>query len=201
MAPVARERYENCRDRFDDEEQRAERMHRERQLRKACSEGRMEQVRELLTAGVSPSCANSSGSTPLHEAAYEGCLQVCSLLLDAGAEVNEVDKWGASALHHAASQGRLELVRVLISQQADVNVMNQSGHMPLDIAANARISELLRSEAVRRAELRKKHRAKSLTVWSASTIIAVSAMAAALYFLGFMEQDERWLRESHDNSL
>eukprot|EP00435_Cladocopium_sp_Y103_P035589 s912_g9.t1 len=58
----------------------------ERQLRKACADGRREDAQQLLSQ-VCASSKNESGSTPLHEAAWSGHLEICALLLEKGAEV------------------------------------------------------------------------------------------------------------------
>lgn len=173
-------------------------------LRRACAEGRQEAVKQLLDAGVSPSCANGSGTTPLHEAAFEGFAEVCELLLERGAAVNELDQWGGSALHHAASRGHFQVAELLVSRRADVNGMNYSRQMPLDLAqtnGHQRVADLLEEEAMRLYEARRKRSSRTCLLCGSSAAACGLTLLGALYAAGYAAQDLSWLRESHANGL
>mmetsp|Transcript_131547 Transcript_131547/g.232446 ORF Transcript_131547/g.232446 Transcript_131547/m.232446 type:complete len:225 (+) Transcript_131547:70-744(+) len=192
------------RERKQRDEEKAERMAFERHLRKAAADGRTEVVQRLLNAKVSPSGANSSGTTPLHEAAFQGNYNVCQVLLEYGADVCELDKWGGTALHHAASQGRKEIVKMFINRRADVNAMNHGRDMPLDVAkknGHHRIAELLAEEAFQRYEQRKAETRQSCLKWSTVSTICTTVLVIGLYIAGYVGQDPFWLAESHANSL
>lgn len=176
----------------------------ERLLRKACEEGHIEAAQRLLDAGVSPSGANSSGSTPLHEAAFAGHRSVCELLLERDVRSEEQDKWGASALHHAASNGWLDVVRLLLEHGGDVNAMSQSQLMPIDLAqkgGHGEVALLLADVACRVAEGRRRETQRRCS-WGALVFSACAAVVAVgLYLAGYIGQDQALLAEAHLNSL
>ena len=130
----------------------------------AAKAGAVDEVREMLAAGVRPDAADQM--TPmtliptqpgrrnaLHFACIYGHVEIVRMLLDAGASVNSSDKFGWQPLHFAALNGRptkLEITRLLLeaggNRRATVAVqqhnslamrqpLNSPGRRPLTIAA------------------------------------------------------------------
>jgi ankyrin repeat protein len=86
----------------------------------------VETLAYLLSKGLNPNAALSSGVTPLHLAVEKSSLEAVRLLLDQGADVNAVDRLGRSALLGAAtlsssSSSSVDIVKLLIEREADVN--------------------------------------------------------------------------------
>ena len=94
-------------------------------LFKACEEGQVDTVRELLNQGVSPNIQNEEkGKVPLHISKNS---EVTQLLMSYGANLNITDHNGNTPLH-LASFGRkfnLEKMTQLLSQGANPNALNR----------------------------------------------------------------------------
>ena len=93
-------------------------------LFKACEEGQVETVGELLNQGVNPNIQNEeNGKAPLHISKNS---EVTQLLMSYGADVNITDHNGNTPLH-LASFGRtfnLEKMTQLLNQGANTNALN-----------------------------------------------------------------------------
>ena len=110
----------------------------------ACSRGRLELARLLLTAGVDVNAKDTFGWTPLHQAAWEGHTDVVPLLPAAGAEVDAKNESGSTPLHLAAAQGHTDVARLLLAAGADVDAKNTNGSTPLHRAAYQGHTEAVR---------------------------------------------------------
>eukprot|EP00927_Polykrikos_kofoidii_P067604 TRINITY_DN63047_c0_g1_i1.p1 TRINITY_DN63047_c0_g1~~TRINITY_DN63047_c0_g1_i1.p1 ORF type:complete len:256 (+),score=43.32 TRINITY_DN63047_c0_g1_i1:113-769(+) len=185
-------------------EEAEERKAFERHLRRSCKDGTVESVGRLLDARVSPTGANSSGTTPLHEASYSGNTQVCELLLARGASANETDCWNGSALHHAAGEGKQDVVELLIRHKADVNAMNKTQRMPLDLAqrnGHKKVADVLVAEAMRFAEVKRRETQKSCAIGTVVFAALAFTVSVSLYVGGYLSQDPAWLRDAHETAL
>lgn len=107
--------------------------------------GRIDELKELLAAGIDPnfigSGTKSVGSeeaawsgTALHCAAEMGRVEIIAVLLAAGAHVNPRGPEEKIPLYLAAMNGHTEAVRLLLAAGAEVNALTSAGHTPLDIA-------------------------------------------------------------------
>ena len=115
------------------EAERVEAKRKAVEFHKACVDGKVDVVRDLIKAGVDVNEANDDGKTPLYTAVSQYRVDVVRALIDAGADVNKVhDGWGGvTHLYYAANTGKEELVRVLIDAGADVNKADNDGETPL----------------------------------------------------------------------
>lgn len=101
---------------------------------RAAEQGSVEQVQELLTAGVSPNVRDEDEWTPLIYAVRAGAEEMTRLLLDAGAEVNYACSEGDTALFHALWLPSPACVQMLLAAGADVNARVMGEFSPLDVA-------------------------------------------------------------------
>lgn len=117
----------------------------------AVDQGNLEQVEQLLAAGVDPdvliggdyqasSSPRNHGRTALMIAAWLGYGELASRLLTAGAdpmarEIHEEEHFsGDRALHMAASQGHTEIARMLLEAGVHADLEGQGGRTPLRYA-------------------------------------------------------------------
>ena len=106
------------------------------ELEEAAAFGDLEQVKELVEAGVNLNGKNRvTGVSPLIAAAVNGQIEVVKYLLGKGADVNAKTHRGFTALMGAsANADNAALVKLLIAKGADVNVKSASGRTALEIS-------------------------------------------------------------------
>jgi hypothetical protein len=125
-------------------------------LHSAAGTGNLEEVQNLLTAGVNVNAADIFGNTPLHWA-VSGCFayeyvddfyypqcnvqaahtRIAVLLINGGANPNATNNEQETPLHWAAGFGGNETVAVLLNKGVDVNAKNMYDETPLDYAYGA----------------------------------------------------------------
>ena len=123
-------------------------------IRRACREGDLERVRQLIQDGQDVNRGNRYGWTPLMLAAANGHNQVMRMvreLIRAGADVNGQDKYKQTALHKASWKGHYGVVKTLAEAGANLNVQDEDGMTPLMRAAEVGhanvVVELIRAGA------------------------------------------------------
>lgn len=85
-------------------------------LHEAAKNGDLEEVRELLKAGVDVNSLNSEGATPLHWAAFKGHVDVAKALIENGARVNAETKKGSTPLRLATTHKKERMINYLRSK-------------------------------------------------------------------------------------
>jgi hypothetical protein len=108
-------------------------------LRKACGRGETEVVKELISRGCHPNCADGAGYTSMHHAAEYGQCEVIKLLMDMMGDqiaVDAKDKHGWTPLMSAAASGMTDACTLLKSLGADVGATSTSGRNALHWAAS-----------------------------------------------------------------
>ncbi|KAH7934824.1 hypothetical protein HPB52_001008 [Rhipicephalus sanguineus] len=105
----------------------------ETKLHKACIDGCLKKVKELLRMGHSVNVRDYSGWQPLHEAANYGYLEIVKCLVEAGAHVSSPGMNGVTPLHDALGNGHLEVALYLLEKGARPSVRTAEGESPLDI--------------------------------------------------------------------
>ncbi|XP_039109989.1 tonsoku-like protein isoform X2 [Hyaena hyaena] len=104
-------------------------------LHRACIEGRLGRVQDLVRQGHPLNPRDYCGWTPLHEACNYGHLDIVRFLLDHGAVVDDPGGQGCEGitpLHDALTCGHFEVAELLIERGASVTLRTVKGHSPLE---------------------------------------------------------------------
>ncbi|XP_070248665.1 tonsoku-like protein [Myotis yumanensis] len=104
-------------------------------LHRACIEGQLRRVQDLVRQGHPLSPRDYCGWTPLHEACNYGHLDIVRFLLDHGAAVDDPGGQGCEGitpLHDALNCGHFEVAELLIERGASVTLRTRKGHSPLE---------------------------------------------------------------------
>lgn len=103
--------------------------HEVRRLLRACEQGRLAEVKKLLSSGHDPNGHDDLlGERPLHVVARTGHIPVANALLVAGADIDaQIGYKGLDRpLDCAAEKGKVKMVRFLLSRGARVNIRGNS---------------------------------------------------------------------------
>ncbi|XP_027416208.1 tonsoku-like protein isoform X1 [Bos indicus x Bos taurus] len=104
-------------------------------LHRACIEGQLGRVQDLVRQGHPLNPRDYCGWTPLHEACNYGHLDIVRFLLDHGAAVDDPGGQGCDGitpLHDALNCGHFEVAELLIERGASVTLRTRKGHNPLE---------------------------------------------------------------------
>ncbi|XP_006830846.1 PREDICTED: tonsoku-like protein [Chrysochloris asiatica] len=104
-------------------------------LHRACIEGQLRRVQDLVKQGHPVNPRDYCGWTPLHEACNHGHLEIVRFLLDHGAAVDDPGGPGCEGitpLHDALTCGHFEVAELLIERGASVTLQTTKGHSPLE---------------------------------------------------------------------
>lgn len=121
--------------------------HRFTPLMRACKEGRLEIVEELLLLGVDITVRNADGCNALWLACYNGSHAIIQRLLDAGIDIDLQNGNGATCLMYVASNSKADLVQLLLENGANAGLRNFDDFSALDLAASVACLKLLRKAA------------------------------------------------------
>ncbi|HLO62078.1 MAG TPA: ankyrin repeat domain-containing protein [Azonexus sp.] len=116
-------------------------------LMRACKEGRLDVVDELLALGADSSVLNADGCNALWLACYNGSHAIIERLLAAGIAIDLQNGNGATCLMYAASNGKPDLVALLLARGANPMLQNFDDFSALDLAASVACLKLLRQAA------------------------------------------------------
>jgi ankyrin repeat protein len=126
------------------------------QLLLAAQNGKLAEVRSLISQATDVNVRDEYGWTPLLWAAMNGHVDVVRLLLASGANPNTRNKYGWTPLMWAAGQGYGEIVRSLIASGARLNAQDRNGWTAMMWAWDGKHEEtvaILRSATSIRKEL------------------------------------------------
>ncbi|XP_045716770.1 tonsoku-like protein [Phyllostomus hastatus] len=104
-------------------------------LHRACIEGQLRRVQDLVRQGHPLNPRDYCGWTPLHEACNYGHLDIVRFLLDHGAAVDDPGGPGCEGitpLHDALNCGHFEVAELLVERGASVTLRTRKGHSPLE---------------------------------------------------------------------
>ena len=100
----------------------------ENKVVRACKDGLVDRLRELIEAGENVNQADRSGYTGLHWAAFNGHNNCVTLLLHndviARLDINAKDSKGGTPLMKAAVKGNSAIVKLLIDKGALVSIFS-----------------------------------------------------------------------------
>ena len=104
-------------------------------LARACRDGHLSRVRELLAAGAKTHFSGHHGQNLIHAAVEGGDVRIVNLLLSLGLNPDTSNEAGLSPLHFAARQDRVDLMQVLLTAGAQLRRVDNDGLNALHIAA------------------------------------------------------------------
>ncbi|KAL5103364.1 Protein phosphatase 1 regulatory inhibitor subunit 16B [Taenia crassiceps] len=116
----------------------------------AAARGDIDEVKQLLQAGVNPDVTNEDGLTALHQSCIDNNVEMCNLLLENNANVNAKDNELWTPLHAAATCGNKDLCGILIMWGADLLALNVDGNMPYDLCDDEDTLILVETEMAKR---------------------------------------------------
>eukprot|EP01060_Flectonema_neradi_P011196 TRINITY_DN18296_c0_g1_i1.p1 TRINITY_DN18296_c0_g1~~TRINITY_DN18296_c0_g1_i1.p1 ORF type:complete len:373 (+),score=74.15 TRINITY_DN18296_c0_g1_i1:64-1182(+) len=97
-------------------------------LRNMAGKNEIENVKNLLVAGVNPNCqSDSNGNTPLIIACSMGYWKIAKVLISHNCDIEATDNLGCTALWHAAIHLRLKTLELLLHNKAEVNSGSNEG--------------------------------------------------------------------------
>ncbi|XP_033843127.1 ankyrin repeat and SOCS box protein 11 [Periophthalmus magnuspinnatus] len=111
-------------------------------LHEAACQGRLLQLRDLITEGFHVDTLTMDRVSPLHEACLGGHYACAKFLLDKGANVNIISTDGATPLFNACSSGNAACVRLILQCTAFIHQAHQLAS-PIHEAAKQGHSECL----------------------------------------------------------
>lgn len=117
-------------------------------LLEAATRNDINEVRRLLTLGVSPDSTNEL--TALHQCCVDAFEPIMKLLIEFGADVNAKDSEQRTPLHAACTCNRPDIVIYLVNNEADLLAVNGDGSMPFDICEDETTLDHVESEMVKR---------------------------------------------------
>lgn len=116
-------------------------------LMRACKEGRLDIVEELLAQGVDFAVTNADGCNALWLACYHGNHAIIETLIGAGIDLDLQNGNGATCLMYASSNSKPDLVELLLARGANPALKNFDEFTALDLAASVACLKLLRKAA------------------------------------------------------
>ena len=115
-------------------------------IHEAVGKGRIETVKQHLTAGTDVNVKNDDGLTALNVATYFKNKEIAEFLISKGADVNTKEENSLTPLHLTAFDEYKEIAELLIANGAEVDIKDKNGLTPLHLAAiegQKEIAELL----------------------------------------------------------
>lgn len=114
-------------------------------LMRACKEGRLDIVEELLALGVDFTVTNVDGCNALWLACYNGQHALLHRLIDAGIDIDLLNGNGSSCLMYVSSNSKPDLVQLLLERGANPHLKNFDDFTALDLAASLPCLKLLKA--------------------------------------------------------
>lgn len=112
-------------------------------LARSAEKGMLDDVRQMLKAGVDVNSRLNDGSTALHWAVLRDQEQAIATLLVAGADPVVINRNGISPLFLAVQNGNTRIVSMLLDAGADPNTLSESGETILMTAAHTGTPEVV----------------------------------------------------------
>jgi ankyrin repeat protein len=110
----------------------------------AAKEGRLSQIKAMLSAGMNVNSKNTAGRTALMGAVYYGNRSIVQELVAEGVDVNLADAQGKTALMLAVANKRMEIIDVLLNAGADVTLADKKEKTALTMAEKTKNKKLIK---------------------------------------------------------
>lgn len=113
-------------------------------LMRACKEGRLDIVDELLALGADIAVTNADGCNALWLACYNGSHAIIERLIAAGIDLDLQNGNGATCLMYVSSNSKPDLVELLLRHGADSTLKNFDDFTALDLVASVECLRVLK---------------------------------------------------------
>ncbi|VAI72669.1 unnamed protein product [Triticum turgidum subsp. durum] len=100
----------------------------------AAFHGELNQLTDLIRAGVDPKNTDYDGRSPLHLAASKGYEEVAQFLIHEGVDINCTDNFGNTPLLEAVKRGHDRVASLLFSKGAKLNLENAGIHLCMAVS-------------------------------------------------------------------
>ena len=107
----------------------------EEEMLDAMKAGKIQRVKQLLRAGISPTFKNYKGETPIGIAVSRGWASMVISLLENGADINEKGARGITLLHVASAKGLTDVAKLLVKGGLNPSQKTDKNWTPLHVAA------------------------------------------------------------------
>lgn len=114
-------------------------------LMKACREGNISLVDELLTLGVDLSIKNIDGNSALWNACFGNSYECFEALVKAGIDIDSQNVNNVTSLMYCASAGKEDFVELLLKYKARTDFESLDGFKAIDLAVTSKIVKLLKN--------------------------------------------------------
>jgi len=111
-------------------------------LLKACSDGDVMLVKQILSSGIDINVRDPIGLTAMHVVCIMGRTELAQWLLQQGASYSTRDKEGMTPLHYACDNKHVQLALLLVRNGADSSLRNKAGITSLHIVCIRGVMEL-----------------------------------------------------------
>ena len=118
----------------------------DKQLYKAVSDNKYDEVETLLNDGANPNFVLIDGMvkvSPLITAVIKKNYNIVEILVDNDADVNFIDGFNSTALMYAASSGDYKITKFLIEHDADVDAVDANGNDIYEAGVKSRNKEVI----------------------------------------------------------
>ena len=114
-------------------------------LMKACREGKIELVNELLSLGVDLNIKNVDGNSALWNSCFANSYECFEALVKAGIDIDSQNVNNVTSLMYCASAGKEDFVELLLKYKARTNFESLDGFKAIDLAVTSKIVKLLKN--------------------------------------------------------
>ena len=112
----------------------AEKYHGKTLVQTAIEEGNLLLLQTLADLGLSLTCADKDGFTPIFAAVAHGHTLIVEELVKRGIDIHVLDAGGYSLMHWAAQAGHVAMIDLLIEYKLDPGLPSKKGATPLSLA-------------------------------------------------------------------
>ena len=114
-------------------------------LMKACREGNISLVDELLSLNVDLNIKNIDGNSALWNACFANSYECFEALVKAGIDIDSQNVNDVTSLMYCASAGKDDFVELLLKHKARTDFESLDGFKAIDLAVTPKIVKLLKN--------------------------------------------------------
>jgi uncharacterized protein len=114
-------------------------------IMKACREGNIYIVDELISLNVNLNVKNVDGNSALWNACFGNSYECFEALVKAGIDINSQNVNNVTSLMYCASAGKDDFVELLLKYDAQTQIESLDGFKAIDLAVTPKIVKLLKN--------------------------------------------------------